>query len=200
MDLDIDPDEKHMIMMEKLMYMLGRRVDRFMANLNVGDPENHMPFPEQTQTLPLQDMYDEHDYRENNEGKILIMMEKMMHMLGKRMDRLMANMKMDDLERAMLSLDQTQAQSPQDQDSDQAMNYDQHLIENDEQTYKESNKEGCQEIFDCLPISCTMPIGDLHNQILNTNSEQFFEEMTENPQSFPASTSQDPLEEAQENI
>ena len=98
MDLDINPDDKHMIMMEKLMYMLGRRVDRFMANLNVGDPENHMPFPDQTKTLPLQDMYDEHDYRENNQGKFLIMMEKMMHMLGKRMDRLMANMKMDDLE------------------------------------------------------------------------------------------------------
>ena len=48
MDLDIDPEDKHMVMMEKLMYMLGRRVDRFMANLNICDPEQHMPFPEQT--------------------------------------------------------------------------------------------------------------------------------------------------------
>ena len=98
MDLDIDLDDKHMIMMEKLMYMLGRRVDRFMANLNIGDPENHMRVPEKIQTLPLQDMYDEQDDRENNQEKFLIMMEKMMYMLGKRMDRLMANTNIDDLE------------------------------------------------------------------------------------------------------
>ena len=98
MDLDIDPEDKHMVMMEKLMYMLGRRVDRFMANLNIGDPEQHMPFPEQTQNLPLQDMYDEQDDRENNQEKFLIMMENMMYMLGKRMDRLMASMNIDDLE------------------------------------------------------------------------------------------------------
>ena len=58
MDLDIDPEYKHMVMMEKLLYMLGRRMDRFMENFNVGDLENHMLFPEKTQTLPLQDMYD----------------------------------------------------------------------------------------------------------------------------------------------
>ena len=172
MDLDIDPEDKHMVMMEKLMYMLGRRVDRFMANLNVGDPENHMHVPEQMKTLPLQDMYDEQDDRENNQEKFLIMMEKMMYMLGKRMDRLMANMNIDDLEQPMLFPHQTQAQSPQDQDSDQDMYYDQHLIEYYDQTYKESNKEGCQEIFYCLPMSCTMLIRELHDQNEKSSSEQ----------------------------
>ena len=174
MDLDIDPEDKHMIMMEKLMYMVGRMVDRFMANINIGDPEQHMPFPEKTKTLPLQDMYDEQDYRENNQEKFLIMMEKMMYMLGKRMDRLMANMSIDDLEQPMPFLGQTQVQSPQDQDSDHDMYYDQHFIEDDEQTYKESNKESCQEIFDCLPMSCTMLIREFHDQNENTNSEQCF--------------------------
>ena len=143
MDLDIDPEDQHMLMMEKLMYILGRSVDRFMANLNIGDPEQHMPFPKQTQTLPLQGMYDEQDYRESNQEKFLIMMEKMMYMLGKRMDRLMANMNIDDLEQPMLFPSQIEAQSPQDQDSDEDMYYDQHIIEKDEKTYKESNEEGC---------------------------------------------------------
>ena len=67
MDLDIDPEDKHMLMMEKSMYMLGRRVDRFMANLNVGNPEQNIPFPDQTQTLPRQDMYDQQDYKENKQ-------------------------------------------------------------------------------------------------------------------------------------
>ena len=56
-----------------------------------------------------QDMYDDQSYKENNQEIFLIMMEKMMYMLGKRMDRLMANMNIDDLEQAMLSPEQTQA-------------------------------------------------------------------------------------------
>ena len=46
MDLDIDPDEKHMLMMEKLMYMLGRRMDRLMANMNIDDLEQAMLSPD----------------------------------------------------------------------------------------------------------------------------------------------------------
>ena len=52
----------------------------------------------------------------------------MMYMLGKRMDRLMANINVDDLKQAIISPDQTQAQSPQDQDNDQDVYYDQNLI------------------------------------------------------------------------
>ena len=55
------------------------------------------------------------------------------------------------------------------------MYYDQHIIENDEQTYKESNEEGCQEMLDCLPISCTMLIREFHDQNTNNNSEKCFE-------------------------
>ena len=46
MNLDIDLEDKHMLMMEKLMYMLGKRVDRFIANMNIGDPKQHALFPE----------------------------------------------------------------------------------------------------------------------------------------------------------
>ena len=99
-----------------------------------------------------------------------------MYMLGKRIDRLMANMNIDDLDQPMPFPGQTQAQSPQDQDSDQDVYYDQHLIKDDEQTYKGSNKEGCQEIFDCLPMSCTMLIRDLHDKNAKTYSEQCFDE------------------------
>ena len=76
MDLDIDPDDKRMVMLKKLMYMLGRRVDRLMANMNASDPKQHIPFPNQTQNLPLQDMYNEHDDRENNQEDFLNMMKR----------------------------------------------------------------------------------------------------------------------------
>ena len=46
----------------------------------------------------------------------------------------------------------------------------------DEKDYKESNEEGCQEIPDYLPISCTGLLRELHDQITNTNSEQCIEE------------------------
>ena len=160
MDLDIDPEDKHMLMMEKMMYILGKRMDRLMANLNAGNPEQHIPFPKQTQTLRRQDMYDQQDYKENKQE---IMMEKMMHMLGKRTDRLMANTNRNDLEQATFSLDQTQAQSPRDQDCDQDMYYDQYFIKDDEQTYEESNEEGFQQSLNFLPMSCTMLIRDLHD-------------------------------------
>ena len=35
-------------MMEKMMYMLGKRMDRYEANLNIGGLEQPMPFPDQT--------------------------------------------------------------------------------------------------------------------------------------------------------
>ena len=44
--------------MEKKMYILEKKMDRSMANFNARNPEKHIPFPNQTQTLPRQDMYD----------------------------------------------------------------------------------------------------------------------------------------------
>ena len=103
MDLDIDPEVKSLVMMEKKMYMLGKRIERYEVNLNIGDIEHPMLFSDQEQTQPLQDMYDEQDmcdeqdYRENIEEKELIRMEKMMYMLGKRIERYEANLNIDDL-------------------------------------------------------------------------------------------------------
>lgn len=73
---------------------------------------------------------------------------------------------------------QTQAQSLQDLDNEQDMydDHDQDFIENDEQGYKESDEEGCQETPDCLRTASTMLLRELHDQIENTNSEQYFEE------------------------
>ena len=44
----------------------------------------------------------EHDYRENNKEKLLIMMEKMVYILGKIIERNEANLNIDDLEQPML--------------------------------------------------------------------------------------------------
>ena len=132
MDLDIDPDEKHMVMMEKLMYMLGKRIERYEANLNIDNLEQLMLLLDREQTQPIQDMYDEQDYRENNEEKLLIMMEKMMYILGKRIERCEANLNIVDLEQPMSFPDQTQAQSPQDLDNEQDMYDDQDFMEDNE--------------------------------------------------------------------
>ena len=47
--------------MEKMMYMLGKRFERYEANLNIDDLEQPMLLSNQEQTLNLQDMYDEQD-------------------------------------------------------------------------------------------------------------------------------------------
>ena len=103
-------------------------------------------------------------------------MEKMLHMFGKIMDRYVANLNIDDLKQPMLFPGQDQTQPLQDLDNEQDMYDDQDFIEDDEQGYKENNEEGCQEIPGCLPISCTMLLRELHNQVSKTDSEQCFEE------------------------
>ena len=108
------------------------------------------------------------------------MMEKMMYILGKRIERCEANINIGDLEQPMLFPDQTQAQSPQELDSDQDMYDDKHFIEDDEQAYKESNEEGCQEKLDFLPMSCTMLIRELHDlnaKIFSDTSKVSLEEV-----------------------
>ena len=76
-------------------------------------------------------------------------MEKMVYMLGKRLERYEANLNIDDLEQPMLLSNQEQTQTLQDM-----------FVEQD---YKEINEEGCQEIPDYLPISCTMLLRELHD-------------------------------------
>ena len=57
----------------KIVYILDKILDRHEVDTDVDYPEQLMPFLDQTQTQPLQDinnkqnMYDEQDYKENNE-------------------------------------------------------------------------------------------------------------------------------------
>ena len=67
MDFSIDPKVKRLAMMEKMVYMFEKIMDRYEANLNIGDLEQPMLFPDQEQTQPLQDLDDEQDFKENNE-------------------------------------------------------------------------------------------------------------------------------------
>ena len=73
MDSDIDPREKLLAKMEKMVYMFGKIMDRYEANLNIGDLEQPMLFPDQEQNQPLQDldneqdMYDDQDFIEDDE-------------------------------------------------------------------------------------------------------------------------------------
>ena len=59
--------------MEKMMYILDKRLDRHEADTYIDYPEQPMISPNQTQNQPLQDiyikqnMYDEQGDRENNE-------------------------------------------------------------------------------------------------------------------------------------
>ena len=77
-------------------------------------------------------------------AKWLAMMEKMLYMFGKIMDRYEANLNIDDLEQPMLFSNQEQTQPLQDLDNEQDMYDDQDFIEDDEQGYKENNEEGYQ--------------------------------------------------------
>ena len=158
-------------LIRKIVYILDKILDRHEVDTDVDYPEQPMFFPDQIQTQPLQDLDNEkhidddqdfieegeQDYRENNKEKLLIMMEKMVYMLGKIFERYDANLNIDDLEQPMLLSNQEQTQKLQDMYN--------------EQDYKESNEEGCQEIPDYLPISCTRLLRELHDQITNTYSE-----------------------------
>ena len=74
--------------MEKMMNILDKILDRQEVDTDNDYPEQPMFFPNQEHTQPLhdlddekdmydeQDMCDEQDFRENNEEKLLIMMEK----------------------------------------------------------------------------------------------------------------------------
>ena len=46
----------------------------------------------------------------------------------------------------------------------------------DDQNFIEDDKEGCQEILDCLHITWVLLLRGLYEQNSNTNSEQCFEE------------------------
>ena len=85
--------------------------------------------------------------------KRLAMMEKMLYMFGKIMDRYEANLNIYDLEQAMLFSDQEQTLPLKYLDNEQDMYDDQYFIEDDE--------EGCQEIPDFLPITCVLLLRDL---------------------------------------
>ena len=53
--------------MEKMIYMLGKRFERYEAKLNIYDLEQPMLLSNQEQTQTLQDMCIEQDYKESNE-------------------------------------------------------------------------------------------------------------------------------------
>ena len=76
MDPSIDREAKLNKLLDligKIVYILDKRLDMHEVDTDVDYPEQPMPFPDQTQTQPIQDinnkhnMYDEQDYRENNE-------------------------------------------------------------------------------------------------------------------------------------
>ena len=174
MDLSMDREAKLNTLLNligKIVYILDKKLERHEDDIDVDYPEKPMLFPDQTQTQPLQKLDNnkyidddqefikegEQDYRENNKENLLVMMEKMVYILGKIFERYEANLKIDNLEQPMLLSNQEQTQKLLDM--------------YDEQHYKESNEEGCQEIPDYLPIACTRLLRELHDQITNTNSE-----------------------------
>ena len=64
----------------------------------------------------------------------------------------------------------------------------------------EDEEENDQELPDCLPMSCVMLIREYQDLIAMEKRECCLEETSEDPQDFPASTTEDILEEVQEEI
>ena len=76
MDPGIDKEAKLNTLLDligKIVYILDKKLERHEANTDVDYPEQPMLYPDQKQTQTLQDIknkqniYDEQDYRENNE-------------------------------------------------------------------------------------------------------------------------------------
>ena len=114
--------------------------------------------------------------REAKLNTLLDLIGKIVYILDKGLDRHEDDIDVDYPEKPMLFPDQTRTQLLQDLDNEKYIDDDQDFIEDDEKGYRENNEEGCQEIPDCLPISCNMLLRELHNWISKNNSEQCFEE------------------------
>ena len=99
---------------------------------------------------------------------LLDIMEKMMYILDKILDRHEVDIDVDYLEQLMPFPDQTQTQPLQDI-------YNKKNMYN-EQDHRGNNEEGCQESPDSLPLSCIVLLRELYNQASNINKEQCPEE------------------------
>ena len=84
--------------------------------------------------------------REAKINTLLDLFGKIVYILDKKLERHEVDTNVDYPEHPMPFPDQTQTQQIQDLDNEQEMYDDQDFIEDDE--------EGCQEIPDCLPITC----------------------------------------------